>query len=403
MPASVVALALAESDTCAVLAEGRLKCWGAAAYGQLGLGDSEARGDQPGEMGDALPDVNLGTGLRVRAVAAGRWYTCALFDDARVKCWGYEATFALGEGTVALGDAPNQMGDALPFLPLDASDEPISLSVASERGCAVQRSGKIRCWGATSGAAAGTSTVFDFGQGQAVRALSLSIKDDHSCALLEAGQVRCWGSNTFGQLGVGNTVAVQTPSATIPVVDLGTNAHAIAVSSGMFHSCALLEGGTVKCWGDNRYGQLGQGDLLARGDWPGTMGDALPSVQLGTGRHAVAIGAGGSSSCALLDDGSVKCWGGERVQRGLGDAVHGDGPFEMGDQLPAIDFGSGRHVTLLGVGEAHACAVLDNGELKCFGLNSSGELGLGHIDEVGDDAAEMGDALPAVDLGSALM
>ena len=114
-------------------------------------------------------------------------------------------------------------------------------------------------------------------------------------------------------------------------------------SLGGAFSCAILYGGVVKCWGYNNYGQLGLGDSSNRGDGPGEMGDNLPVVDLGTGRTAKMIGAsaGGAHVCAVLDDDSVKCWGrNDYGQLGLGDTSnHGDGPGEMGVNLPVVDLG----------------------------------------------------------------
>ena len=92
-------------------------------------------------------------------------------------------------------------------------------------------------------------------------------------------------------------------------VDLGKRQRATAVFAGPYNTCAILEGGAVKCWGDNSFGQLGLGDTVTRGDGTGAMGDGLPAVDLGTGRRAVALALGNTAACALLDDGAVKCWG----------------------------------------------------------------------------------------------
>jgi alpha-tubulin suppressor-like RCC1 family protein len=108
------------------------------------------------------------------------------------------------------------------------------------------------------------------------------------------------------------------------------------------YACALLDNKSVKCWGSNYNGQLGLGDTNSRGDAPGEMGDNLPAVDLGTGRTATAIFCTYSHTCALLDNKSVKCWGDNYNGRlGLGDTNHrGDEPGEMGDNLPAVDLGS---------------------------------------------------------------
>ena len=157
----------------------------------------------------------------------------------------------------------------------------------------------------------------------------------------------------------------------------------------------------MKCWGLNTGGELGLGDKLARGDESGEMGDLLPSVKLGTGRKPIGIGAGSWHTCALLDNHDVKCWGCPGAALGLGDDLaHGDDPSDMGDQLPKVDLGTGRTAIALAVGGDHNCAALDNGTVKCWGMNDDGNLGIGStIASVGGKPGEMGDKLPAVDLG----
>ena len=162
-----------------------------------------------------------------------------------------------------------------------------------------------------------------------------------------------------------------------------------------------MDDNSVKCWGRNSYGQLGLGDRNDRGDGANEMGDNLPAVSLGTGRTAKAISAGGHHTCALLDDNSVKCWGGNSYQLGLGDQNNrGDGANEMGDNLPAVNLGTGRTAKAIGVGFDHTCALLDDNSVKCWGGNSYGQLGLGDQNNRGDGANEMGDNLPAVNLGA---
>jgi len=147
----------------------------------------------------------------------------------------------------------------------------------------------------------------------------------HACVILATGGVTCWGGNDHGQLGLGHTSNLgddedlrDVPAARRQV-DLGPTPVS-ALAAGGRHTCALLDDGRVKCWGDNGNGQLGLGDANHRGDDPGEMGDALPAVDLGTGRRALSIAAGGTHTCAVLDDGSVKCWGANtRGQLGLGD------------------------------------------------------------------------------------
>jgi alpha-tubulin suppressor-like RCC1 family protein len=184
------------------------------------------------------------------------------------------------------------------------------------------------------------------------------------------------------------------------VLSLGAGRTARVVAGGHNHTCALLDDGAVKCWGHNAYGQLGLGDVDDRGDEPGEMGDALPAVDLGTGRTATAVACGGWHTCAVLDNGEVKCWGhNQRGLLGLGDAAQrGDNPGEMGEALPAVDLGAGQPAVAIGCGEYHTCVLRGDDSVKCWGGNEHGQLGLGDIEFRGDEPGEMGDALPAVQL-----
>jgi hypothetical protein len=143
---------------------------------------------------------------------------------------------------------------------------------------------------------------------------------------------------------------------------------AIAVATGEDHACALLDDHRVKCWGFNVPGQLGYGDTRTRGASASEMGDALPTVDLGTGRTALAIAASYFATCAILDDGSMKCWGlwGLSGQPHMnGGAGIGDEPGEMGDNLPALDFG-GRRAVNVAMGEGLACASMDDDSIWCW-------------------------------------
>src|SRR5262245_25559718 len=118
----------------------------------------------------------------------------------------------------------------------------------------------------------------------------------------------------------------------------------------------------------------------SRGDGPGEMGSNLPTVNLGSGRIALRLAAGGGyHTCALLDDGSLKCWGiNDLGQLGLGDTEQrGDAPGEMGDLLPPVDLGLGHRALAAWGGVQHTCARREDERLQCWGLNQNGMLGLG--------------------------
>ena len=346
-------------------AKGRVFCFGSNGVGQLGLGNGDLFvGDEAGEMGDNLPPVSLGTGRLAKQIACGLDYTCALLDDETVKCWGSNYEGALGlEHSSNVGDGAGEMGDNLP---------PVSL---------------------------GTGRL----------AKQIAVGYFHTCALLNDETVKCWGSNTLGQLGLGHTSQVGDEAGemgdNLPPVSLGTGRLAKQIAAGGYHTCALLDDDTLKCWGSNTLGQLGLGHTSQVGDEAGEMGDNLPPVSLGTGRLAKQIAAGGYHTCALLDDDTVKCWG--RNYNGELGLEHtsrvGDEAGEMGDNLPPVSLGTGRlakQIAAGGFSSFHTCALLDDETVKCWGSNTHGQLGLEHTSHVGDEAGEMGDNLPPVSLGT---
>ena len=229
--------------------------------------------------------------------------------------------------------------------------------------------------------------------GGRARSASIALGADFGCALTLAG-VKCWGENLLGQLGRGDNGAVGQVvafGAAATPVDLGTGHTARAITSGRAHTCVILDDHGLKCWGANNHGQLGYGDTSGRGDWGGELGDNLPEVDLGAGRTALAVSAGGDHTCALLDDHTVKCWGAnESGQAGVGTATDvGDGPGEMGDALSPVDLG-GKGALEIAAGTAHTCAVDDEYRLHCWGRATEGQLGLGVTDPVGDAGGELG-------------
>ena len=118
----------------------------------------------------------------------------------------------------------------------------------------------------------------------------------HTCVILDNGSVSCWGYGSNGQLGNGETSSKFTPTLTS---SLGIGRTAVAISSGTRHTCAILDNGSVSCWGNGYYGQLGNG---------GTSDKSMPTLtsSLGTGRTAVAISSGQYHTCAILDNGQSR-------------------------------------------------------------------------------------------------
>lgn len=206
---------------------------------------------------------------------------------------------------------------------------------------------------------------------------ALALGENHSCALLKDGYVRCWGNNDYGQLGQGSTAffADKQPYE-VAVVDMGGSVAALA--AGQEHTCALLADGSVRCWGRNSEGQLGLGNVVAQS---AKTPRALGAVKLG--EKALAISARGYNTCALLASKAVRCWG-----------PNSSGELGLGNTQPLSDTKTpdlvgavalGALAQAVSVGGGHSCALLANGTVRCWGTGFFGELGLSSTSNIGDN------------------
>lgn len=413
-PKSVLQIVSGGMNTCVLLTGGKVKCWG---YGAAnGIGATDNRGDQPGEMGDALPYVGLG--VDAIAIAGGELFNCAIVAGGKVKCWGEGQYGVLGNESVQdLGVEPDELDELLPFVDLGAGETAVKIRSGRFHTCVILDDGGVKCWGRNFHGCLGLESSaiavgdgpgemgddlprLDLGAGRT--ALEVDPGDQHTCAILDDHSVRCWGEGASGQCGHAVVDAGKVPGTMgdkLPPVALGTGRTAIDISAATTHTCALLDDSTVKCWGKGIY--LGLESEDNHGGVKGGMGDNLPPVKLGAGAKVSRMGASTSGTCALLVGGAVKCWGDEAC--GV-EAVNylGDAPGEMGDALPALDLGTdGTALDVIRGGSSLqevACALLVDGRLKCWGGNAFGQLGLGDTVERGDHVPLGGDSLPPIDL-----
>lgn len=376
-------------------------------------------------VGDVCPQTCVSEHPQL---AAGNRLTCMVFQDGVVKCWGTGVPVAGGFSDFS-GQVPWKASDFAP-LPLGggaaatqiATSLQCSWAILEDPGfaclghsCAVLESGQLKCWGSNFNGESGTGADPMAGAGLGrmgdaldpvnlgtnVKARAVATGADHTCALLDDGSVKCWGLNVYGQLGLGNMGGRGSdPSGmgdNLPAVALGSGRVATAIACGDNHTCALLDDGSIKCWGYNFFGQLGVEDSQNRGDDADEMGDGLPAVKLGTGVKVIAIAAGSNHNCALLEGGKLKCWGSNLGTKiGLsGHPIIGATPGDMGDNLTALDLGDGATAMAVAAGHGHTCALLEGGDLKCWGDNTFGQLGL----ESTASPQNMGNALGLVNLG----
>ncbi|PRQ04478.1 Regulator of chromosome condensation (RCC1) repeat protein [Enhygromyxa salina] len=377
-------------NTCALIEGGRVRCWGRNSSGQLGYGHTDDIGDDetPAEAGDVMlpePGVEL---------TMGDSHSCILMEDMAVRCWGTG-----GNGRLGYGNTENIGDDEFPLSIADivVGGATLEVDAGGSHTCARLDNGKLRCWGSNASGQLGYGNSENIGDdehpasagdvpvGGAVVALATGI--NHSCAILANGTMRCWGSGFNGQLGYGNTSSIgsmNTPQqvGAVPSVPMGldpaTKVEALAL--GLSLSCALFETGDVLCWGTGISGALGQGS-------PENIGDnELPSSRppISLPEPAIAITTGDSHVCALFESRDALCWGANNYGQ-LGAAIDENiGDDELPSMLDPLLVGG--PIKQIDGGGDHTCAIMaDTNEVFCWGRNSSGQLGYGHTDDIGDD------------------
>ena len=378
--------------TCAILGNGSLMCWGGDTYGQVGDGGSNS------PTASSTPvSVDLGTGRTALAVSLGYQHTCAILDNGDLKCWGRDTQGAVGDGMPlsSLGSPTS--------VDLGTGRTAVAVSAGYLHTCAILDTGDLKCWGSDNNGQLGdggtvssnaytsapSSTAIDLGTGRT--AVAVSAGWEHTCAVLDNGDMKCWGDDSKGQLGDGGTdTDTSAPSST--AIDLGTGRTAVALDVGNTHTCAILDNGEAKCWGSDFSGQLGDGGTTHNA-YTYTAAPSSTAIDLGTGRTAVALSAGGKSTCAILDNGEAKCWGEhDRGLLGLGSSSASGSADAPAPLSTAIDFGTGRTAVAIVAGGEHACALLNDGNLSCWGNDNNGRLGNGgsNVDKWGPDLVGSG-------------
>ena len=193
----------------------------------------------------------------------------------------------------------------------------------------------------------------------------MSVGNQHSCAILDDGGIKCWGYSR----ATSASVNLDAPPSTS--IDLGAGRTAVAVDAGYWVTCAILDNGELVCWGWNSYGQLGNGQDGGGNPNCCEFDNTTDPIDLGPGRTAVAVSTSGHHTCAILDNGELKCWGRDNHGQ-LGDS--GGNTNLNTPPSNAIDLGLGRTAVAVSAGDSHTCAILDNGDLKCWGRDDSGCL-----------------------------
>jgi alpha-tubulin suppressor-like RCC1 family protein len=312
----------------------------------------------------------------VAVASPGGLSVCVLLSNGSVDCWGYNGYGQLGTG---------KSGNVLPFSAVPVGVKGIggakAVSVGDAFACALLSSGTVKCWGeGDKGELGNGKTATDSPTPVLVKGISsataITSYADHSCALIKGGTVECWGENTLGELGNGTTA-----SSSLPVLVQGLQA-AKAVSAADSSTCALMAGGSVQCWGANSDGELGDGPTSEAGGYGTQLVASSTPVTVKNLNNADALSVGGYDSCSLLRSGTVDCWGADQEGE-LGNGTTGVTSITTAWSMPTPVKGL-TGAKAISTGENGSCALLSRGSVDCWGANQVGELGIGKLSMYSD-------------------
>lgn len=353
-------VALGRRFACMLQPGGSVYCSGDNGSGQLGIGLGSAPQADP----EQVRDQTSAFVADATAISAGHSHACAIRAGGSVWCWGggfgdVAQQIHLVDGSPVMGITKLQSGDSF--------------------DCALDATGQLLCWGDNTNGQLGDGTVT--GRGTAAPVLmaaggapftgikTFTLGGSHACATTMADELYCWGFNNHGQVGDGS----QT-NQVVPVKStLGTTTH---VSAGRFHTCAVASDGTVSCWGSGSHNRLG------RGTFDGSDALAPIKVAVDdkgtafTNATQVEVGA---VSCAITSDTHVWCWGDNRYGQ-TGNGATSVVPVEVIDATNGQPLSGAERLI---VHFAHACAQLAGGGITCWGRNTEGTFGNGTFLNVG--------------------
>jgi cysteine-rich repeat protein len=365
--AEPVELVLGANHSCAILSDGRLKCWGDNTFSQCGGGQDAHVGDVPGDMGASLRTLLT----NVTSVAAGERHTCAV-QNGQVKCWGiYESTPTSTPQIVDVGGEASAV-----------CSEPNSWYTA-----VLLAGGSVKLWGDFLGDTETDLRAVPFSGPVS----SLACGGFGICGILKTGKAECWGDYDW---------LSGYPTPRVMAFDALDSTQLVKLSVGGWHGCGLHASGVLRCWGYGVYGQLGtpSGAAIPKGEE--TDSETWPAVDLGA--KVKEIAASGTLTCAVTDAGGAMCWGGDGRSGALGQPQFeppiGDEVGEYPLDLDFIPLGAGAVVVKVATSGRHVCALFRSGRVKCWGNNARGQLGIGNTENIGDDFDELGNVLDYVSI-----
>jgi len=353
------AIALGWNHTCSITNNKSLKCWGGNGNGQLGDGTIMSR--------DTPKTINLGYNVSPKKISTGAYHSCVITKDTRLlKCWGNNSNGQLGDNTTIDRLKPKtiNLGNNV-YGPVYATQ----VALGWFHTCVITSNRLLKCWGRNDYGQLGDGTSDDryipttINLGYDVYPKQISSDGYHTCVITSNDLLKCWGDNSNGQLGDNtiNTINSYTPKT----INLGWRVIPTQLSLGGYHTCVITSGDSLKCWGNNVYGQLGDGTKSNR--------NTPKTVNLGWWVAPTHLSLGGYHTCVITSDDSLKCWGSnEYGQLGDGTKINRNTPKTIN-----LDFRWGATPTHVSLGGHHTCIITSSKLGKCWGSNVYGQLGDG--------------------------
>ena len=314
-------------------------------------------------------------------VENGDTHACARLTTGRAMCWGTGDENRLGFNGIS---DSNRAGFVQGVGDVGQLTQIAQLSLGAAHSCARLTTGQARCWGENQNRQLGTGDQNDGGPfvvenrtgGALTGVTAIAAGANHTCAIVAGGQVRCFGSNVNGQLGDGSLQPRTRPVIVLDVNGSGALTGATQISAGNNYTCVRLNTGQARCWGNNTSGQLGRGNVDSR-NRPVVVKNANGTAPL-TG--VTQVSAGASTTCARMSDNSARCWGSDF------NGVLGNGGVDDSTDLPvrvlAVSGGGFlAGVKNISVGGAHVCATVSGNQLRCWGDGNDSQLGTGDVSD----------------------
>ena len=359
-PKKAADLSIQRRHSCVLTDAGAVECWGLNAFERLGDGTRVNR--------DAPSKVQFADNVKVTALSKGLSdHVCGIADTGDVWCWGVNVYGQLGSLELYRHEEPVQV-QGLP-------DKAVQAATSEHSTCAVLADASVWCWGNNNNTTLGQPTdrvpgvnkpgsMFPIkvpGLG-AVR--SLASGGNHYCVLEDGNVMKCWGDNKYGQLGIGTDTQVVGPRDVKNLPGVVTE-----MSLGQSHTCVLLDVGSVWCWGANQHDQVGRESQIIPGEVPFLTG---PTTEVALGAPAQAITAGRYFVCATMMDASLKCWGKIRGDDDETNVVTTDLDYSQ-----PVGIAGAVNIAQADAGSRHVCYRDLTAHVFCFGMDDFGQAGNG--------------------------